>query len=143
MLLAEATQQFLMQCELRGLRPATIESYSWQLRPFVAFLDVVQQVGDVQRVDVEMYLLSLRRRGLADRSVCDALTVLRLFWNWAAAEHLCAVAPVADIKLRRRGSGAGRDSSALRRADWREYDALVNALPITTWVDRRDILLIH
>lgn len=71
----------------RGLAEASVEAYASDLKDFDAFLDGVD-VGQVSQDDLFLYLMDLRRRDLANRSLARRLSALRGMFTYLHAEGL-------------------------------------------------------
>lgn len=95
-----AIKAFLLDRGARNLRPATIDTYSRQLRFFMTHI----QGKDLVSIDPPMiraYLVHELGRGLSPASVQTAGRTLRSFFNWAVDEGLIEVSPMANVRLPR------------------------------------------
>lgn len=99
--LTSAAQNFILDRQARGLRPATIDTYERQLRFFLTF---AHDVGAADLTDIDVHLLrrflaTELQRGLAPASVRTSARTLRAFLNWTVEEELAAASPMARVKM--------------------------------------------
>lgn len=91
----------------QGLALRTIEAYKRDLDDFVRFLRPrgTERPEDVTRSAVTLYLVTLRRRGLAPATVKRRAAAIRSFYHYLLREQLMASDPTLDLgapKLPRR-----------------------------------------
>lgn len=91
---------FILDCNSRNLRPATIDTYSRQLRFFQSHVRVVS-LAEVTPAAIRAYFSHELARGLSPASVQTAGRSLRAFCNWAVGEGLITVSPMANVKMPR------------------------------------------
>lgn len=96
----QATVDFLLDCQGRNLRPATIDTYRRQLRFFATYAQV-EDLVDVTPAIIRAYLVRELGRGLSPASVQTAVRTLRVFFNWAVAEGMIEASPMANVKAPR------------------------------------------
>ncbi len=88
----------------RGLARNTVEAYARDLRDFAAFAARrgVLDPADLRRTTLTLYLLSLRRRGLAAGTVARRLAAIRGLTSFLLREGLTADDPALDLRPARR-----------------------------------------
>jgi integrase/recombinase XerD len=121
--LADARQSFLVDLELAGKSPLTLEAYGRHLEEFGDWLGKPLDVADIESSHVKRFLLHLNRRprlpgyqhhttpngGLAPETIRHYFWTLRSFFGWAREEGLLnghrpmhgVPKPPRDIKERR------------------------------------------
>jgi len=84
----------------KGLSRNTIEAYSRGLVRFVDHLKRkrIQDVRDVGKVDVQGFLLSLRKKNLNTKSVVRDLSAIRSFFRFLIQEGILETNPVEDLE---------------------------------------------
>ena len=84
----------------KGLSQNTIEAYSRGLVRFVDHLKRkrIQDVRDVGKVDVQGFLLSLRKKNLNTKSVVRDLSAIRSFFRFLIQEGILETNPVEDLE---------------------------------------------
>lgn len=131
--LPHCIEQFLLDCERRRLRPATVISYRDQLYLYARWLGA----RELSEGPVGKYLDYLRDRNLSSASVADAFTVLRLFGNWLCESQLIEQPLTAGLRK------PEVERQLPRRATIDAYQALLHSIPLATWLDRRDYLIVQ
>lgn len=88
----------------RGLARHTVDAYARDLADFLAFAERrgIGQPGQVHRATVTLYLLALRRRGLAASTVARRLAALRGWTAFLLREGLLRDDPAVDVAQARR-----------------------------------------
>ncbi len=113
MLLTEAIEQYLIDCENRGRADGTIELYQRQLGLMVRWL-ATQGVRDVEAVTVllmrqflnylmhvdssERYKRVARRGKLADSTLGNYVATVKAFFQWCVMEELVSSSPAARLR---------------------------------------------
>ena len=107
--LDDALDQYLAHLRVeRGLSPATLESYSRDLREYLDWLagQRIALVGDVTEPTVLQHLGALQKRGLSRASQARHLAAVRGFHKFASTEGIAAQDPAEGV-------GAARGSRPL------------------------------
>jgi site-specific recombinase XerD len=95
----QAYETFLLDCQTRGLRPATLLVYRRQIGTFIQFCDTLG-ASELDQVDTHLlrtYITRLIAREMKPASIRTAAHVLRAWLNFCIAEGLT----VAETHLRR------------------------------------------
>lgn len=103
--LAGAVEAFLTYALAeRGLAQHTVDAYTRDLRDFMDFTSHrrVTTPGAIHRSTITLYLLALRRRGLAPSSVARRLAAIRGWMAYLLRESLIDDDPSADLTPARR-----------------------------------------
>ena len=101
--LATAIRHFLLDREARRCTPATLVWYGRYLAALADWLTQqgVCDPGAVTPHHLRSFLVDLRARKLADRTIHHHASAARAFFNFCVAEELLAVSPMAKVKLPR------------------------------------------
>ncbi len=91
---------FILDCNSRNLRPATIQTYKTQLRFFLTYASV-EDLAAVTPTTIRAYFARELGRGLSAASVQTAARTLRAFFNWAVGEGMVSASPMANVRLPR------------------------------------------
>jgi site-specific recombinase XerD len=96
-----AVESYLLDCQVRNLRLATLNTYRIELHKFASFC---RDVGAVDLAEVtptllRRYFVSLSARQLKPTSIRSAARCLRAWLNWTAAEDLVTQSPYKHIRL--------------------------------------------
>ncbi len=117
----------------RRLSPHTVESYAFDLRRFLAFLEEKGAgVADYDRPRHLEYLTRLSREGLRARSVARTVSSLRSFFRWLVREGVLPASPLEGA----RGPKTGRSLPTYLTVT--EVDALLSAPDRATPEGMRD-----
>ncbi|HUL29309.1 MAG TPA: site-specific tyrosine recombinase XerD [Thermodesulfobacteriota bacterium] len=84
----------------KGLSKNTIDAYRHGLTRFLAYLRErnLQEIRDVAKVDIQSFLLVLRKKHLNTRSIVRDLTILRTFFRFLIQEGILQSNPVEDLE---------------------------------------------
>ena len=84
----------------KGLSRNTIEAYGHGLSRFFDHLkeNKAQDVRDVTKIDVQGFLLALRKKNLSTRSVARDLAAIRSFFRFLSQEGILDANPVEDLE---------------------------------------------
>jgi len=84
----------------KGLSRNTIEAYGHGLSRFFDHLkeNKAQDVRDVTKIDVQGFLLALRKKNLSTRSVARDLAAIRSFFRFLSQEGILDTNPVEDLE---------------------------------------------
>src|SRR5512137_2646702 len=84
----------------KGLSQNTIEAYSHGLARFLEHLrkNKIQDVCDVGKIDVQGFLLVLRKKNLNAKSVVRDLAAIRSFFRFLIQEGVLWSNPVEDFE---------------------------------------------
>lgn len=86
-LLVKQVDSFLLDCKVRSLAPATIETYSNLLRVFLVSLkDDNKTIGSLCNEDVSNFILYQRARGCNDFTIRERLKILKAFFRFSGIE---------------------------------------------------------
>ena len=72
----------------KGLASNTVEAYRRDLADFLDFSG--RDVDDIERSDINSYILKLREKGFNPRSVMRKIASLRGFFKWLCANEKCS-----------------------------------------------------
>ncbi len=97
--LANALDQFIVDCEFNDLSPATVVWYRKMIGAFVRIQPGALEA--VTRADIKSFLHAQKSRGLQPESVRGFVRALRRFFNWAVEEELIETSP-AHVKVPKR-----------------------------------------
>jgi integrase/recombinase XerD len=84
----------------KGLSRNTIEAYSHDLNRFIHYLRNrgIEEIGEVSKLDIREFLLSLKRKGLSSKTLARALVCLRVFFRFLTEESILGVNPAEGIE---------------------------------------------
>lgn len=96
-----ALESFLLDAQVRQLRPATIRYYRQQLTWFIDFCHdrKMDNPEDISAPLIRSYLASLQERGLAPASVHAAARAVRAFANFLVAEEMLDQSPMQRVRM--------------------------------------------
>lgn len=120
----EILDEFLLSLEARGRAERTIVTYGERLGHVLAFLAErgIQELGAVQAGDLDRFVVSLRRRGLAAATISGRIVAIKCFFAWCVRRGCLERSPASHLvkpKLERGGRSpamARDDLAALIRA---------------------------
>ncbi len=122
----------------KGRSRATVDAYRRDLTAFLAWTaERHLGVREVAASDVDEYLVSLRDRGRAAATLARTLASLRGWYGFLADEGLVGADPTAHVR------GARRGRTLPRPLDESEMVALLDSIPSTAALDRRDRALLE
>lgn len=98
MTLAQAYDEFILQKQLAGLSPATVEDYSTFLGVFLRSVDDSVDVMELSFDTVRNFILDLYKRPLSRATVATYIRNIRIFLCWVASEYDMSFDP-AKIKV--------------------------------------------
>lgn len=84
MLVKDVTDKFLEACQANGLAESTLKTYRLSLNTFLAHYR--GPIECLDRAQVRQYVIRLRERQLAPKTVVGYVVNLKVFLNWAGAE---------------------------------------------------------
>lgn len=92
---------FLLDCQARNLRPATLTTYRQQLGQFADFCREVgaADLADIQPNLIRRYFISMQSRELQAASIRSHARCLHAWLTWATAEDLLEKSPYKNIRL--------------------------------------------
>lgn len=101
--LGQAVNLFLLDCEARGLTPASLRYYWQRLGLFVAFLETqnVTTPGAITPAHVRAYFLTFTKRHLSPHYLHGAARSAKTFLRFCELEDLIAVSPMRRVKMPR------------------------------------------
>ncbi len=122
-----------------GLSEKTLSAYGADLQAYAASLAAaeVTRPRDIERDHVLEYLIGLRKRGLAPRSLARHLSSIRRFHRYLAAEGLLAADPTADFESPRHVQPLPRVLSPA------EIERLIDAVDTSTTRGLRDAAILE
>jgi integrase/recombinase XerD len=84
----------------KGLSKNTIEAYSHGLTRFITYLkeNKIEQVRDIAKLQVQGFLLVLRKKRLNTKSIVRDLAALRTFFRFLIQEGILQNNPVEDLE---------------------------------------------
>ena len=79
----------------RGLSLNTKENYERDLRSYLSFIkqQSVEQLNQIEREQIQLYLIELYERGLNTKSVARHLSAIRAFHQYLIIEKVCVKNP--------------------------------------------------
>lgn len=123
----DAVKAFLLYIEASGCRPRTIDTYRQRLRSLTAELGD-RQVDDIQAVDLDVWVVHLRRQGkrwtshpvrkareggLSDATLAGRIQSARAFFNYCVERRLVAESPAAHLHKPRVHPAAGEKAMSI------------------------------
>jgi site-specific recombinase XerD len=137
--LTDNAEAFARHLEAEGKSDDTIKAYkkaSDQLDVFLRAQGMPLAVANITREHIEEFLISLRRRGLADATRNQRYRSLKQLWKFLEAEGEVKVNPLRNIKP---PAISDNPPATVQPA---EVQALVRTCDGTTFADRRDTAVI-
>jgi len=95
-------QDFLFNCEARGLSPKTIKSYRNITLLFLKFCEEELKVGAIEEIcknDIQLFLRFKLSNGAKDKYVNGILRVIRAFFVFLMDENYIALNPAEKVKF--------------------------------------------
>lgn len=135
--LSELFDQFAYSKLAEQCAPATVDWYGYHLRAFYQWLIENGESDILSPATIEQFLADRRTRGYAPRSVQACYTTLKVFYGWLREKKYIAESPVDEIRFRK------PKKRTPRRVTRQEFDELIASIPMETWIDARDRLLIR
>lgn len=87
----EAHEQYLKDCQARGLSEGTIRSYDNHFRCIKQFLNTEMPFEKLTRKDTEDMTAKMREHGLARNTVASYIRAIKCFLTWANQQGLTTV----------------------------------------------------
>lgn len=87
---------FLLSRKVENCSKATIDTYDRRISQFLVFAK--KPLTQIERSDVDLYLLSLREKKLSPHYVESCYRSLRAFFNWLVDEDMLPQSPMRNIK---------------------------------------------
>ena len=103
MTVTQAIDSFLLDCQARNLRPASLKTYARQLHSFGEFA-ATADVATVDRIGAQLvrgYLAAELGRGLSPNSVRTTARCLRVFLNFIVTEGVLSDSPMRTLRMPR------------------------------------------
>lgn len=124
----------------RGLRPATLHLYRYNLRRFSAYLERVgvEALGDLSPALLGAFIADAAGSGLSRTSVRDLCGVLRVFLRYARREGLFASDLAASVEWPQ----VYRLSTIPRSIAWNDVGRVLGAVDRRTVAGRRDFAIL-
>ena len=134
----ELLDLFLAGHAAAGHSAATIGWYRFQIQRFLTWLRAsgLHNTNWLTPETIECYLAESRRSGNAPATVAGHYRALRVFFGWLVKRGHTEVSPLAEMKppkVPRREP---------KRAALAEYVALLDSIPVETWIGLRDQLIV-
>lgn len=84
----------------RGLSANTMEAYHHDLTRFLRFLEEkgIEDLGRVEKLDVQSFLLALKKEGLSPRTIARNLVALRTFFRYLVQEAFFGKDPIDELE---------------------------------------------
>lgn len=134
--ISDMISRFMTSKKAAGVSKATIAWYYWQLKAFTEWLP--SQPDQTLNSDlIELYIVSLRDRGLAPGSIRNHFTALRSFFAWCKAKRYIKQMPTDGIHI------AKPKGQEIKRATMAEVMRLLDTMPVAGWLGLRDYLAVH
>jgi len=123
----------------RRLSLNTIESYSRDLTKFLLFVESKKgrRFKDCSRIDLLIFLNTLKKKGLSSRSLSRMLSSIKTFYNFLISDGILTRNPFQDIQTPR----IEQKLPSVLTLD--EVDALINAPDTVTPIGMRDRTLLE
>ncbi|MFN3414672.1 MAG: site-specific integrase, partial [Thermoanaerobaculum sp.] len=98
--LLDCIQLYLEAQAVKGIRPNTLETTAYYLRPFLQSLvrQGVTTLDTVKPHHLRRWLLERREAGLRPQTVRDSYGIARAFWRWCLQQELTANDPFAKVE---------------------------------------------
>jgi len=90
---------FLLSRETMGCSKATVQWYRDHLGYLTKFVQL--PVQEIERTDIDRYLIHLRDRGCSPHYINGSFRACRAFFNWCVAEELRVRSPMRTMKTPR------------------------------------------
>jgi integrase/recombinase XerD len=123
----------------RRLSLNTIESYSRDLTKYLLFVESKKgrRFKDCSRIDLLIFLNTLKKKGLSSRSLSRMLSSIKTFYNFLISDGILTRNPFQDIQTPR----IEQKLPSVLTLD--EVDALINAPDTVTPIGMRDRTLLE
>ena len=96
MILYDVISQYLEYLELeKGLSPNTIDAYR---RDLYSFAEGVEEIEDVDRLTINLYVRKLKERKYAPTSIIRKVASLRGFFKWADSMNIISKNPASTLE---------------------------------------------
>lgn len=125
---------FLLSRETMGCSKPTVEWYRNHLTFLLRFVPV--PIQEIERSDIDRYLIDLRDRGCSPHYINSAFRACRAFFNWCVQEELRARSPMRTMKTPR--------LPKLKKGfvDEQVRDRLLAVCPTTTFLGARNAAMV-
>lgn len=92
---------FLLDCQARNLRPASVEAYRLQLVYFAAYAQshAVADLSGISPQTIRAYFASQLQRGLSPHTVRMSGRCLRAWFNWCIDEGILTESPMTRVRM--------------------------------------------
>jgi len=87
---------FLLSREVEGCSPATCKTYRARIGYFFNFARL--PLSEIERSDIDRYLISVRDRGCSPHYINGNYRALRTFFSWCVAEEFIPKSPMHNMK---------------------------------------------
>lgn len=134
----EALELFLAAKRATGKRASTVGWYKDQIRGFLSWLEKGGVNGStwLKPETIEKFLAEERQR-VSAHSVAGRYRALKVWFDWLVKRKLLAASPMVQIEPPQ------TPKKAPRRTELDEYEALLESIPQTGWLNLRDRLAIN
>lgn len=97
----DAYAWFILECQSRGLTPATMDYYRWRLVPWIDWLAAqdILRIDHITPTHIRRYYIHLYDQGNAAHSVHAAARAIRRFCNFCVDEELLTTSPAAKVAM--------------------------------------------
>ena len=136
--LLDCIQLYLEAQTVKGIRPNTLETTAYYLRPFLQSLarQGVYALDAVKPHHLRRWLLERREAGLSPQTVRDSYALARGFWRWCVQQELTTNDPFAKVE-------PPKVERTLRRVlNPEQVERLLQATEGKGWLQRRDRALL-
>lgn len=84
----EAFKDFIFSKRAKGLAEKTLVSYQFHFKSIARYLDVTQELAELQKADLETMISQMRDSGLAANSILSYTRTLKSFFSWCNVEGM-------------------------------------------------------
>lgn len=128
---------FLLSREVENCSQETLKSYRQRLSKFLRFLSSdTCRIEDIERSDIDRYLLQLRQRDRSPHYIHSNFRALRTFFNWCVIEEFVSRSPMRTMKAPKLPKKGKPFLSEATR------DQLLRLCPPTTFMGSRSAAII-
>ena len=75
----------------KGVSDITLRNYKQHLHSISKYLDIERSIDDLTKNDLEMMVVEMRKKGLANNTVATYVRRMRAFLNWCNREGYCSL----------------------------------------------------
>lgn len=87
---------FLLSRQVENCSPATISTYQKRIQQFIDHAN--KPIDQIEKSDIELYILSLQKKGLSPHYIESCYRAIRTFFGWLVEEEIITRSPLKNIK---------------------------------------------